>query len=141
MLTLALGAVYVLVAWSDGHASVKEQTVLELARARIIPDLKLVEDCMEEAAMAGLLGMFFTEDMVEAYRTLPESDLLRRIRRARMVVASKGSRTALERYASQMNAVAREVAEASRSLLVVGPKISRPERAILDLIAEALAGP
>ena len=141
MLTHALGAVYVLVAWSDGHASVKEQTVLELARARIIPDLKLVEDCMEEAAMAGLLDMFFTEDMVEAYRTLPESDLLRRIRRARMVVASKGSRTALERYASQMNAVAREVAEASRSLLVVGPKISQPERVILDLIAEALAGP
>ncbi|HCH64714.1 MAG: hypothetical protein CL927_20460 [Deltaproteobacteria bacterium] len=141
LLAHALCAAYVLVAWSDGHASAPEGSVFETARARLVSDLRLVENRMEEAAMAGLLDMYFSEDTIEAYRTLSESDLLRRIDRARMMVASKGSRAVAERYASKMNAIARELAEASRSLVFVGPKVSGSERTMLDRIAEVLAGP
>jgi hypothetical protein len=132
--------VYVLVAWSDGHGSSAERRAFDAARGQTIPALQLVEDRMEEAAMAGLLEMYFTEEMVEEYRTKPEASLLKRIRRARKLVASKGSSEVLSRYESQMNVVAREVAEASRSLIVFGAKVSRPEQAMLDRVAAALAG-
>ena len=140
LLTQALCALYVLVAWSDGHGSSEERDAFDAARAQIIPTLNLVEDRMEEAAMAGLVDMYFTEEMVEEYREQPEESLLRRIRRARRLVASKGSPDALARYESQMNAVAREVAEASRSMIVFGAKVSRQERAMLERVASALEG-